>query len=139
MKFNKIFFGLVLSMSVILIYGCEKSSDTKVEQEDGQADRNGVGEVKTLTGTWHLTSSDGDSGSLEVRQFGEDIVGTYRGTNNPKTLFAISGTRKGEGITLEFAQGTDVVVTYDGKVTGEKMSGTWTDEGQSGTWEAQKQ
>jgi hypothetical protein len=138
MKIDKIFFGLFLSISIMSTYGCEKSGDKKAEQEAGQAERHEVGEVKSLTGTWHLTSSDGDSGPLEVRQFGNDIVGTFRGTNNPKTLFAISGTRKGEVISLEFSQGTDVIVTYEGKVTGEKMSGTWTDEGQSGTWEATK-
>jgi hypothetical protein len=126
-------------MFVILTYGCEKSSDKNVKQEDGQVDRNEVEEVKSLTGTWHLTSSDGDSGPLEVRQFGKNIVGTFRGTNNPKTLFAISGTLKGESISLEFSQGRDVIVEYEGKVTGKKMNGKWVDEAQSGTWEATKQ
>jgi hypothetical protein len=147
MKIDKMFLVLLLSMVVILTYGCEKSKDTEaqkskdteVQKEEIQVPKTELKKIKSVTGSWDLTSSDGDSGLLILRQSGNDIIGTFKGTNNPNTLYTISGSLKDEEITLEFSEGNAIIAKYEGQVVAEKkISGKWTSEGKSGTWEATK-
>jgi hypothetical protein len=129
---------IILSSFIIVFiafgYACEKGEDTEVQKTEEI-------KIENLTGTWNLTSSDGDSGPLQLRQIGKDLIGTFKGTNNPGIRIAASGTISGDNITLELSvPGSDgIIEKYSGKVVGDKMSGKWVYDDHSGTWEANKQ
>jgi hypothetical protein len=146
MKFTRIFIGLITIVLITLAYSCERSKDSKVEREDSKVERgdskgeSDTAEVKSLAGTWKLTSSNGDSGPLYLRERGKNITGRFKGTNNRRPLnYAVTGTMSGDKISLEFSEyGSIEVAKFDGKVNGNKMSGKWVYGDQSGTWEAIK-
>jgi hypothetical protein len=93
-----------------------------------------------LSGTWNATvQTTGGNGSptFVLKQEGEKLTGTYAGTLGNA---AVTGTVKGDDVTLEFdVSGTKV--TYTGKIdsTGKKIEGTCDYGGQaSGTFTATK-
>lgn len=80
-----------------------------------------------VTGTWELTieTPQGTSNPTAIlKQDGESLTGTYKGRMGE---VALKGSVKGSDIKFEFtvnAQGTDLTITYTGKVDGDSMSGT---------------
>jgi hypothetical protein len=91
-----------------------------------------------VTGTWELTveTPQGTGNpSIVLKQDGEKITGVYKGRFGEVNL---EGTIKGNDITFSItvnAQGTELTITYRGKVEQDSMSGSVDFGGfAEGTW-----
>jgi hypothetical protein len=85
----------------------------------------------SVAGTWNMSvESPAGSGnpSFVLKQEGEKITGTYNGAFGSAP---VTGALKGDVLTLSYSISGGPVVTYTGKVTGNKVEGT-TDMGSIG-------
>ena len=91
----------------------------------------------SVSGTWSGQYSGPFNGTftLQWTQSGSDVNGTIQ-LSSPADNLNINGTLSGSAISF----GAVGVVTYSGTVSGNTMSGTYTDvaNGQQGTWSANK-
>lgn len=96
-----------------------------------------------VSGTWLFeveTSAGSGSPTFTFQQQEERLSGQYKGTFGEAE---VKGTVKGQEIKFSFvvnAQGTDVVMSYEGVIEGGGMKGKMAaGDVASGTWTAKKQ
>jgi hypothetical protein len=102
-----------------------------------------VAQAQSVSGRWDLTVETPQgkaTPSIDLRQNGEELTGTYKGRLGEAPL---EGTLRGDDIafsvTLKFRD-QEITVRYTGKVQDDSMKGTVQFGGSaSGSWSARRQ
>ena len=94
----------------------------------------------SVAGTWAMavdTPAGSGNPSFVLKQEGDKVTGTYNGAFGSAP---VTGSVKGDVLTMSYTRSAGPVITYTGKVTGNKIEGT-ADMGQigKGTFSGSKQ
>ncbi|MGD9611898.1 MAG: hypothetical protein AB7V22_03260 [Kiritimatiellia bacterium] len=108
-----------LSVLAVAISGCGGGSD------DGES-------TVDVSGTWTGSSSNDPRVTAVLVQNGDTVTGTLDGV-------PLTGSVDGSQVEMTVPGGEGDVVTIEGTVDGDVMSGTWeSTDGETGTWTVTK-
>ena len=93
--------------------------------------------LANVEGNWSIYSKDFDghtaTKSVQLKQDGNKLTGHFKGPNQSG---GIEGTINGKHIV--FRTKTRDVLTFRGRIQGDKMSGNFGNRGRHGTWVAER-